>query len=156
MADGVFNISAGKVAELAERVIANDPANSVIHTELGIGAITDATLEDLDTYQAIKDDAGFTESVFTNYVQKLETAPTVTVDDSNNRIDVDSPDIVWTAAGNGANETLTRLLQMYDSDSTSGTDTNIIPLTFYDFAVLTDGSDLTAQFNSQGWFSATT
>ena len=154
MGDGVFNIAKGKVAEYAARVIANDPTDSVIHVELGLGAISDATIIDLDTYQLVKDDAGFTEAAFTNYIQKLETSPVVTVTDASDKAEVDIPDITWTAAGNGGNETLTRLLVMYDSDSTAGTDANIVPMTFHDFAVLTDGSDLTAQFNASGFFRA--
>lgn len=154
MADGVFNISKGKVAELAARVVANDPANSAIHVELAFGAATDATIKDYDDLSALLGDAGVDIATFTNYTDKQETAPTVTVDDSGDKMDVDMPDQTWTSAGNGTNNTLTRLFVCYDGDTGAGTDSNIVPLTFHDFAVTTDGSDLTAQFNSQGFFSA--
>ena len=45
-------------------------------------------------------------------------------------------------------ETLTTLIIGYDSDSTGGTDSNIIPVTWHDFGVTTDGSDLTADFGT--------
>lgn len=154
MGDGVFNISKGKVAEYAERILANDPANSVFHIELAFGAATDATIKDYDSLGALLADAGVDVATFTNYADKQITNPTVTPDDSGDKNDVDIPDQTWSSAGNGSNNTLTRLFVCYDSDSTAGTDSAIIPCTFHDFAVTTDGSDLTAQFNAQGFFSA--
>ena len=155
MADGVFNISKGKVAEYVERVANNDPANSVLVVVLGLGAITDATLKDLDDLAAVEADAGFSESVDGSYARKVvdQTDGSLgsTVDDTNDRMDSDLSDQTWTGM---TGETLTRLLICYDSDSTGGTDSAIVPCTFHDFSVTTDGSDLTAQFNSQGFFSA--
>ena len=158
MADGVFNIAKGRIVEYYNRVESNDPANSALVVVLGFGAITDATLEDLDDLAAVIADAGFTEATFTNYARKTLTdtdlAALPAPDDTNNRYDIDLPDQTFTAAGNGANDTLTRLLVCYDNDTTGGVDANIIPLCFYDFSVTTDGSDLTAQFNAAGFFRA--
>ena len=157
MGDAVFNISKGRVVEYYNRVENNDPAASEIVIILGIGAITDATLIDLDDVAAIIADAGFTEATFTNYARKdltnAELDPLPAPDDTNDRFEVDLPDQTFTAAGNGANDTLTRLLTVYDSTG-SQTDANLKPLTFHDFAVTTDGSDLTAQFNALGFFRA--
>lgn len=154
MADGVFNISKGKVGELAQRVVNNDPANSALIVVLSSGAITDATLRDLDTLQQCIDDAGFTEATFTNYARKVVEAPVITVVDASDRLEADMPDLTWAAAGNGVNNTLTRLSVHYDGDTTGGNDSNIVPLTFHDFTVTTDGSDITAQFHAQGFFNA--
>lgn len=158
MADDVFNIAKGRVVEYYNRVEGNDPANSAFIVVLGTGAITDATLEDLDTLQAVLDDAGFSEATFTNYARKTLTdadlAALPAPDDTNNRFEVDIPDQVWSSAGGAANNTLTRMLICYDSDTTSGTDSNIIPLCFYDFAITTNGGDLTAQINANGFFRA--
>ena len=48
----------------------------------------------------------------------------------------------------------TDLVICYDSDTTAGTDSNIIPLTLHDFVVTPDGSDITAQIAAAGFFRA--
>ncbi len=156
MGDGVFNIAKGRVVEYINRVDANDPSASEIVVMLGFGAITDATLKDLDTVAAIIADGGFTEATFTNYARKDITDSGVALgspDDTNDRFEVDLPDQTWTSAGNGTNNTLTRLITIYDSTG-SAADSGLVPMTFHDFAVTTDGSDLVAQFNALGFFRA--
>lgn len=157
MGDGVFNIAKGRVVEYYNRVKSNDPAASQLNVMLGIGAITDAILIDLDTFAAVIADAGFTEATFTNYARKqladTDLAALPAPDDTNDRYEVDIADQVWTSAGNGANDTLTRFIIGYDPLGTN-VDANIIPLTFHDFAVTTDGSDLTGQINALGFFRA--
>jgi hypothetical protein len=157
MGDGVFNIAKGRVVEYYNRVKGNDPAASELNVMLGIGAITDATIRDLDTFAAVIADAGFTEATFTNYARKqladTALAALPAPDDTNDRYEVDIPDQTWTAAGNGLNDNLTRLIIGYDPLGTN-VDANIVPLTFHDFVVTTDGSDLTAQINALGFFRA--
>ena len=54
MADLVFNIAKGRVAELYNRVDSNDPANSaLIIVPIDRGATTDATFRDHDTLAAV-------------------------------------------------------------------------------------------------------
>jgi hypothetical protein len=54
MADFVFNIAKGRVAELYNRVDSNDAANSVLVViPVDVAAVTDATIKDLDTFAAI-------------------------------------------------------------------------------------------------------
>lgn len=151
MADGVFNVAKGRVNELVNRVASNDPANSAIVVVLLQLNQADATLEDYDDLSALLANAGNTEATFTNYARKVLTdadlsAPTP--DDTNNRQDADSPDQTWTSAGGAANNTLTKLLFCYDGDTTAGTDSNIIPLTHHDFALTTDGTDISAVINN--------
>ena len=156
MADFVFNIAKGRVAELYNRVDSNDPANSalVIVVLATSGLEADATLIDLDTLSAVV--AGTTNEVTnTNYARKVHTdadLSAMTPDDTNNRIDLDIPDQTWTsvAAGDG----WSKLLVCYDNDTTGGTDANIIPLTAHDFVVTPDGSDITAQINASGFYRA--
>lgn len=147
MGNFVFNRSKGRVVEFAERVNANDPTNSIF--VVGIlatsGIEADATLIDLDDWTALV--AGTTNFVTNSgYARKTidQTGGiTVTYDDTNDRVDVDIPDQTWTAvaAGDGWNDLVTG----YDSDSTAGTDSNILPMTQHDFVVTPDGSDITAQ-----------
>ena len=155
MADGVFNVAKGHVAEYCQRVIDSDPTNAVLTLVLAEGTATDAAIKVYDTLSALLGDANVSECDFTNYTPRKEiTAPTVNVDDVNHRNDCDMADQTWSSAGNGNNDNLTRLFICYDSDSTAGTDANIIPCTYHDLSVTTDGSDLTIQFDSQGFYSA--
>ena len=138
MADGVFNIAKGRVAEK----VADD--NTKLVVVLLSAAEADATLQDYDDMSALLGAAGNTEATFTNYARKVstDTDGTVTVDDTNNRVDVDMPDITWTSAGGATNNTLVKLIGAYNQGAG---DANLVPLTHHDFAVTTDGSDLTAQ-----------
>lgn len=145
MADGVFNIAKGAVAEMYR-----DAATNGI-VLLMQAAEADATLVDYDDLAALFVPAGNTEATFTNYTRKTGLTGTVTVDDTNDRVDVDIPDQTWTAAGNGTNNTLVKLVVAYEN---AAADATRVPQTHHDFSVTTDGSDLTAQFNAAGFFRA--
>lgn len=157
MADQVFNIAKGRVAEFYFRIDNNDPANSafIILILATAGIESDATLVDVDTVSALV--AGATNEV-TNagYARKTLTDADLTAfapDDTNNRVDLDIPDQTWTgvAAGDGWND----FVVAYDSDTTGGTDANVVPCTMHDFVVTPDGSDITAQIAAAGFFRAT-
>lgn len=158
MANFVFNRSKGRVTEFAERVNANDPTNSVFVIALiaATGVESDATLVDTDDFAALV--AGAT-NFSTNTGASRKTLDntggiTITYDDSNDRVDVDIPDQTWTAVAADGTGAISDLVVGYDSDSTAGTDSNIIPMTFHDFAITPDGSDITAQVPSPGFFRA--
>lgn len=157
MADGVFNISKGRANERTSRVANNDPANSALTIVLLKVAEADATLEDYDDLGAILAAMGNTEADFTNYARKELTDAVISepvTDDTNNWQTADFPDQTWTAAGGTLDNTLVKLLVCYDNDTGAGTDANIIPLTHHDFAITTNGGDLTAQ-TPNGFFRAT-
>ena len=156
MADFVFNIAKGRVAELYNRVDLNDPANAalIVAVLATAGIETDAVLKDVDTLSALV--AGTTNEV-TNagYARKTLTDADIVAfapDDTNDRVDLDIPDQTWTgvAAGDGWNDVVIN----YDNDTTLGTDANIVPLTQHDFVVTPDGSDITAQIAAAGFFRA--
>lgn len=136
MADFVFNIAKGRVAHYGTLPAAND-ALIVIPIEAS-GVESDATLIDYDTVAAILAAANNEQSTMG---RKTITSVTVTVDDANNRTDVDIADQVWTAATGNA---ISDLLIAYDPDTTGGDDTALIPLTWHDFSITPDGSDVTA------------
>jgi len=156
MADGVFNIAKGEMLTYYKNVKNNNPANSVFVVVLLKAAEADDTLNNYDDLAALLSAAGNTEADFSGYQRKELTdvdLPAVPApDDTNNWIQLDIPDITWTAAGGAVNNTLVKLLICYDSDNTVGTDANIIPLCYYDFSVTTDGSDITAQINANGFY----
>lgn len=156
MSNQVFNIALGRVAELYNRVDLNDPANSalIVVVLATAGIETDAVLKDKDTLADVV--AGTTNEVTnTGYARKTLTDVDIVAfapDDTNDRVDLDVPDQTWTAvgAGDGWND----VLFCYDSDTTAGTDANIVPMTMHDFVVTPDGSDITAQIATAGFYRA--
>ncbi len=157
MGNIVFNIAKGKVNEYVARVDGNDPANSALVLVLLKTVEADATLQDYDTLAAILAGSNV-EADATGYVRKTVsdtgvTAPTP--DDGTNTQSADiTTDPVWASIGGASNNNLVKLLVCYDPDTTGGTDANIVPLTAHDFAVTTNGGDITAQLAAAGFFTA--
>lgn len=146
MADGVFNIAKGAVAEKFRDGAANGILMLLKANE------AESTLVDRDTVALMLAEAGTTEADFTNYgSRKTGLTGTITVDDTNDRVDVDIPDQTFTAAGGASNNTLTKVVIAYEE---SAADSGRIPLTHHDFAVTTDGSDLTVEINAAGFYRA--
>lgn len=157
MADILFNIAKGRVAELYNRVDSNDPTNSalIVLVLATAGIESDATLRDLDTVTALV--AGTTNEVTNSgYARKVLTDADLVAfapDDTNDRVDLDIADQTWTAvaAGDGWQD----VVIAYDNDTTAGTDANIVPMTLHDFVLTPDGSDITAQIATAGFYRAT-
>ena len=82
MADGVFNISKGAFAEKIR-----DTGSMTLVLLLKVAQV-DATLVDHDDVAALLAAAN-TEATFTNYARKTAIVETLTVDDTNDRVDVD-------------------------------------------------------------------
>jgi len=145
MADQVFNRGKGRVTEWAERVEANDPTNSIFVLAAFNSTATDAVIKDLDSIAAIESDANTAEATNSGYARKTFANGTLTItyDDTNDRTAIDVADQTWTAVATSPGA-WTDLCFAYDSDSTAGTDSNILPGTWHDFAVTPDGSDITA------------
>ena len=157
MAAGVFNIAKGKINEYVARVDGNDPANSALIVVLLKVTEVAATLQDYDTLAALLSGSN-TECDFTNYARKTITDTGVvapTPDDTGNAQSADiTVDPVWTAAGGASNNNIVKLLICYDGDTAGGTDANIVPLTYHDFVVSTNGGDITAALDAAGFFTA--
>lgn len=156
MANFTFNIAKGRVVEFYNRVENNDPANSalVIVVLATTGLEAQSVLEDADTLAAVV--AGTTNEVTgTGWNRKtLTDADLVALpapDDTNNRYDVAVPTFNWTP--DVAADDASALVVCYDSDTTAGTDSNLIPLTHHDFVVLTDGNQVVV--NAGSFFRAT-
>jgi hypothetical protein len=158
MADYVSNQAKGKFAEWAARVNANDPANSVLVVALLAeeGVESDATLRDKDNFEQLV--AGATNfATNTGSTRKSLSDSggiTITVDDTNDRTDVDMPDQTWTALANDGTGKISDVVIGYDSDSTGGTDANVVFGTQHDFAITPDGSDVTLVVAELGFFRA--
>lgn len=156
MANLVFNIAKGRVAEFYNRVDSDDPSNSalIVVVLATSGLETDAVLRDKDDLAAVV--SGTTNEVTnTGYARKTLTQADLAAfapDDTNDRVDLDIPDQTWTAVAAG--DGWSKLLVCYDPDTTAGTDSSIIPLTMHDFVVTPDGSDIVAQIDAAGFFRA--
>lgn len=152
MANIVFNIAKGRIVEFYNRVENNDPVNSaliLVPIETA-GLETDAVLVDADTLTALlsgttNEQATMGRKILTDADLAALPAP----DDTNDRYEVSLPTTSWlTAAGNA----ISKILVCYDSDTTAGTDANIIPLTMFDFAQTPNGADI--QMTSGAFFRA--
>jgi hypothetical protein len=151
MADGVFNIAKGKAAYYATLPAANDALIVVLLKATGLEA--DDTLNNYDDLAAILAAAN-DEADFTNYTRKTLASVTLTVDDTNNRADADAADFTYTSAGGATNNSVGKALICYDPDTTAGTDSSIIPLTYHDAVFTTDGTDQAIQLNTAGFYRA--
>lgn len=144
MGDFCFNIAKGAAAEKVR-----DSA-----TVLGIlilrtaGLETDAVLKDKVTVTDLLSGAT-DEATNSGYARKTALTATLTVDQGNDRVDLDLPDQTWTAVAAG--DGWSKLVIFYEE---SGSDAGRIPLTAHDFVVTPDGSDVTAQVNASGFFRA--
>jgi hypothetical protein len=146
MADFVFNCAKGRVSELTNRVAAADPAHAqLVLVPLSVGD-TAANLRDLTTLAAVLA-ATPDEQTGGGWARKTGRASggdfvvaAATADNTNDLGVAALPQVTWTAPTVGSDTVA--LLVCYDSDSTGGTDTNVIPLTYHDFAVTADGTDV--------------
>jgi len=153
VADFTFNIAKGRVAELYNRVDLNDPAAAtLVIIPVDVAAVSDATLRDLDDFAAIIT-AGVTERAATGWNRKTLTDTDITVltiDDTNDRVDLDIADQTWTAVTAGA---VTDLIICYASVG-SPTNAQLMPLTQHDFPITPDGSDVQAVIAAAGFWRA--
>lgn len=155
MANLVFNIALGRAAEFYNRVDTNDPAASELALAVlaTSGIEADSVLRDKDTFADVV--SGTTNEVTNSgYAKKVLGDADITAfapDDTNDRVDLDIPDQTWTAvaAGDGWND----IVISYDPVG-SQTNSDMIPMTLHDFVVVPDGSDITAQIASAGFYRA--
>ena len=152
MADLVFNIAKGRVVELCNNVDTGSPANSRLIMIPFNSTDTDDAVRDCDTVAAVEALASTAERTANGWNRKTLAAANVTLvlDDTGNTYSVDIDDQNWTPTA----DAVTDLLIAYDADNTTGTDSNLIPLTWHDFAITPDGSQVTAQIAAAGFFGA--
>ena len=133
----VFNIAKGRVVEYYNRVISNDPTNSALVLVPLSVAGTKAQGQTLDTLALVLAHANFTEQTGGGWVRKVLTNAEIEAlpspDDLNNWYDVRLPSVTWVTPATGSDTV--GLLVCYDLDTTGGTDANIIPLTYHEYAV---------------------
>ena len=134
MANLVLNIALGYVKRYAEQVGTGNAALILVPIETS-GLEADSVLRDKDDLAAF---LSGTTNEQTTMGRKTVTACTVTVDDTNDRLALDIADQAWTAATGNA---ISKLLICFDPDTTTGTDSSIIPLTLHDLTLTPDGNN---------------
>lgn len=144
MAQYVSNVAKGRVNELHLRAKNADPANAGILIVAIVSTNTAEELKDADTLAAITGLALTAEATNTNYARKTLTGaglnPLVLNDTTNTQVAGFTNNQTWSAVVAGDN--WTHLVFCYDSDTTAGTDADIVPMTIHDFAKTPDGSDI--------------
>lgn len=153
MSDFVFNIAKGKIREYHDRVAGNDPTNAAFVIVAINTATADATLIDLDTLAAVLADGGTAEAANTGYARIVLDDGDLSAsspDDGNDVVDLDFADLDFGAITDDDVD-WTDLVFCYDSDTTGGTDANIIPMIQFDFAISIDGSQVQALLNAAGY-----
>lgn len=146
MANGVFNISKGRAVEKIADAATNVGVMLLKANE------SESTLIDRTDLADLIAQAGNTEADFTNYARKTGLTGTITVDNTNDLVDVDFPDQTWTSAGGASNNTLTKAVVYYEE---AAADASRIPMTHHDFAATTDGTDLNLQVSANGFLRIT-
>lgn len=141
MANIVFNIAKGKVAEYYDRVKGNDPAAGellLVPIETA-GLEADATLIDVDTLTALL--AGTTNEQTTmgrKVLADTDLAAIPAPDDVNDRNERSLPTVTWAAATGNA---ISKIAVCYRPSSGAG-DGATIPLTMFDFIQTPTGADI--------------
>lgn len=141
MANYHFNISKGRTVELFNRVDSNEPTNAAIIAIPLKASDTEANAQDFATVKAVLE--GTTKEQTEGWSRKVLTdteLAAIAVDNTNNRFPATIPAIKWTAPTSGKNTT--GVLFAYDADTTSGDDSNLIPLVHCDMVVTADGNDV--------------
>lgn len=144
MGNIVPNIAKGRFAELYNRVKLGDPAAARLYViPISAGAVSDATLEDCDTFADMVT-AGVTERTANGWNRKTLAAAdlaTLTPDDTNNRMPVDIADQTWTPTA----DAVTDLVIAYAAVA-SPTNAQLTPCSVNDWVVTGSGATETATF----------
>jgi hypothetical protein len=141
MANYALNIGKGRSVELQNRIKNNEPTNAAFVlvplkvTDTEANRQDDANLEVFLAATPDEQTEGWARKVLDDTL-----IAAIAVDNVNNRFAGTVPETKWTAPTAGKN--VVALGVCYDSDTTSGTDANILVLTVHDFAVTADGNDV--------------
>lgn len=139
MANIVLNVALGKLAYYASLPSANDALVLIALESSGLE--TDAVLRDKADFASLV--AGTTNEQ-TTVTRKTLTSVTVTVDNTNDRVAIDAADVIWTAPTGNA---IGALVIGYVPDTTTPSDSAIIPLTKHDLTWTPDGNNFTLSIN---------
>jgi hypothetical protein len=152
MADFMFNTGKGKVAEFLERVENNLGANSAIVAIPMSASGTEAQGQDLATMAAIEADANFAEQTASGWARVTWTdadlaAADFAPDNTNNRGIAHLPQKSFGSPTAGA---ITGVVFCFDEDTTSGTDSNLIPISHHTASLTGNSNEVVFQAGDIG------
>jgi hypothetical protein len=148
----VFNIALGKVRWYAEQVGVGNAAFVLLLLK-NSGLETDATLLDHDNVSVMLAAAN-DEADFTNYVRKTITSVTISNPDTDESLEISFADQSYGNVGGAANNTLGKAVVAFDPDTTTGSDTTLVPILAFNITYTTDGNALNIR-NPSGLLQAT-
>lgn len=136
-----FNVAKGRGVELYNRVKSNDPANSaLILIPLSVQG-SEAEAQDYDTVSAVL--GGTSDELTTGGWARVTLTDAdlaaYSPNDTDNRGDIAVP---AKSMGSPTSGSTVALLIAYDPDTTSGTDTTLVPITSNVFGVTADGNEI--------------
>lgn len=143
MGSFAFNISKGMHAYYAGLPGISDGLVVIPIEASGVEA--DSVLVD---YATVADILAGSTNEQTTMGRKVITSVSVLVDNTNDRVAVDTANLIWSMASGSA---VSDLLVAYDPDTSGGTDASLIPLSWHDFPAIPDGSSITATINDLVW-----
>ena len=135
MANITLNIALGRVAYYASLPATNDALIMVPLETTGL--VADSVMRDYDNLSLLLAGASNEQ---TTVGRKTLASVTVTVNDTDDRVDIDAADVTWTAPTGNA---VGAVVICYDPDTTAGTDTDLIPLTKHDITWSPDSNNFT-------------
>ncbi|RPH36341.1 MAG: hypothetical protein EHM90_02210 [Chloroflexi bacterium] len=152
----VFNIAKGRVGEYVNAVLAGGN-DAIVWVPMNGSDESAANGRDADTLAAVEALATFAEQTAGGWarITQDETGDglTWTVDDTDDEGVADSNDLSF-GSPTGGNNTV-GLIACYDPDTTTGSDSDLIPLVHLVMNVTADGNAVTYQHNAEGWYNAT-
>jgi len=134
VANITLNIALGRVAYYASLPATNDLIMVPLETT---GLVADSVMRDYDNLSLLLAGASNEQ---TTVGRKTLASVTVTVNDTDDRVDIDAADVTWTAPTGNA---VGAVVICYDPDTTAGTDTDLIPLTKHDITWSPDSNNFT-------------
>jgi hypothetical protein len=134
---GKLNLLQGKWDSLGASAV----KMGLLKTSIGSGADTAAEVADFNTVADLLAATGVVEAAFAGYVRKSLTRTNATEDDTNDRVNIDASDVIWTAAPTG--ETIVGAFY-YDATTDTNDTTRILwGVAYFASGVPTNGSDFT-------------
>ena len=148
MANEFFDIAFGKFVGLAEKAIAasNDQVVLLLLRTVEVDNTLRVHVNVADLLVA----AGNVEADCTNYARKTGIAVTINTAVTRQR-DVDIPDQLFVALGGTVDNDMEKLLIAFQNDPGGvNDDTTLIPITYYNYLLKTDGSDVLIEVHADG------
>lgn len=156
MSDFGFNVALGREVELYDRVVSSDPTNAVlVMMVLALAGIeADAAMKARTTFADILSASDeVTNTGYSRAVLDQTDLDAIVVDHTNRQILLALPIQQFGAPDVDAGDTWEKVIVGYDSDSTGGADSAIIPITahavrFGGSAIVPNGSPITIDLSA--------